>query len=173
MHAAPPPSPRRISTKILTNPQQLIFSWDQALEYVCPTLEYNFTSQSCGTCATKFNTSRAVSCTEFQTSPAGINCTFTVWSIVCGNVTGPGSMQSANVTLQGYNYGIHTPKFPCIFMFTMHAVPNAPTVQSLPRYQDGRIQILIGLMTTFPIVVRLAAYFRFNQWTISPINSYN
>ena len=99
-YAAPPPSPKRISTRVIANPQQLIFSWDPSLEYVCPTLKYDFTSQNCGNCTT--NSSQVVSCTEFQTSPAGINCTFTIWSVVCGNVTGPGSMQSANVTLQGY-----------------------------------------------------------------------
>jgi hypothetical protein len=99
MHAAPPPSPRRISTTLIANPQQLIFSWEPALEYDCPTLEYNFTSENCGSCAID---SQVVSCTEFQASPAGINCNFTVWSIVCGNVTGQGSMLSANVTLQGY-----------------------------------------------------------------------
>ena len=38
----------------------------------------------------------------------------------------------------------------CIFF---HTVPDAPEVQTLPRYQDGQIQILIGLLTTFPIVV--------------------
>ena len=37
----------------------------------------------------------------------------------------------------------------CIF----HAVPDAPEVQILPRYQDGQIQILIGLLTAFPTVV--------------------
>ena len=81
------------------NPQELIFSWDQ-VDYNCPTLQYNFTSQDCGSCAT--DSSQAVSCTEFQTSPAGIACTFTVWSVVCGNVTGPESMQSTlTVNLKG------------------------------------------------------------------------
>ena len=97
-YAAPPPSPERISTIVANGPQELIFSWDQA-DYDCPTLQYNFTSQNCGSCGT--NTSQAVSCTEFQTSPDGINCTFTVWSIVCGNITGPQSMRSTNVNLKG------------------------------------------------------------------------
>ena len=39
------------------------------------------------------------------------------------------------------------------------AVPDAPTVQILPRYQHGRIPILIGLMTTFPTVVLIILFF--------------
>ena len=100
LHAALPPSPERIATQI-ARPQELIFSWDQ-VQYDCPTLEYNFTSENCGSCAEV--TPRVVSCIGFETSPAGIVCTFTVWSTVCGNVTGPGSMQSANVSLQGYYF---------------------------------------------------------------------
>ena len=37
-------------------------------------------------------------------------------------------------------------------MYNALAVPDAPTVQSLPRYQDGQTKILVGLMTTFPTV---------------------
>ena len=95
----PPPSPERISAIVAKdNPQELIFSWDQ-MDYNCPTLQYNFTSQNCGSCAV--DASQAISCTEFLTSPAGINCTFTVWSIVCGNITGSQSMRSTNVNLKG------------------------------------------------------------------------
>jgi hypothetical protein len=103
MHAAPPPSPRKISTTLIANSQQLIFSWEPALEYVCPTLEYNFTSENCGSCAVMFDSPLVVSCIGFQTSPAGISCTFTVWSVACGNVTGPGSMRSTNINLNGYS----------------------------------------------------------------------
>ena len=93
-----PPPPERISTQI-SRPQEILFIWDKALEYICPTLEYNFTSQNCGTCTVV--APQVVNCTRFQTSTAGINCTFTVWSVVCGNVTGPGSMQSVTVSLKG------------------------------------------------------------------------
>ena len=75
-----------------------MFGWDQ-IEYDCPILQYNFTSENCGICIEVDR--RVVSCTGFQTSSAGITCTFTVSSIVCGNVTGPGSMQLATINLKG------------------------------------------------------------------------
>jgi hypothetical protein len=93
---------------LIESTQQLVFSWDPPLEYVCPTLKYNFTSENCGSCTIDSPHDQVVSCTEFQASHTGINCIFTVWSIACGNVTGPGSMLSANVTLQGYYTIIHT-----------------------------------------------------------------
>ena len=101
INAAPPPSPGRIST-LVASPQELMFSWNKIIDYVCPTLEYNFTSENCGSCT--LDAPRAVSCIGFQPSSAGVTCIFTVWSVVCGNVTGPESVQSANVTLQGYCY---------------------------------------------------------------------
>ena len=83
------------------NPGELIFRWNRVLnsEYNCSTLQYDFTSQNCGSCAEV--TPQVVSCSGFQVSSAGITCTFTVSSVVCGNITGPGSMQSANVNLKG------------------------------------------------------------------------
>ena len=87
----------------MASPQELIFSWDKTIEYICPTLEYNFTSENCGSCTVDV-IPRAVSCIGFQTSVTGITCIFTVRSVVCGNITGPESVRSANVTLQGYYY---------------------------------------------------------------------
>jgi hypothetical protein len=100
--AALPPPPRSITALIVNNnPGELIFRWNQVLdsEYNCSTLQYDFTSQNCGICAEV--TPQVVSCSGFQVSSAGIPCTFTVSSTVCGNITGSGSMRSVNVDLKG------------------------------------------------------------------------
>ena len=98
---APPPAPEGLTAQVVTN--ELIFRWDQLdpNDYNCSALEYDFTSENCGSCAVHVVTPRVVSCTGFQTSTAGITCTFTVWSVVCGNVTGPGSMRSIDIILKG------------------------------------------------------------------------
>ena len=62
-------------------------------------LQYDFISQNCGYCTEV--TPQVVSCSEFRVSPIGITCTFTVSSTVCGNITGPESMQSVNIDLKG------------------------------------------------------------------------
>ena len=97
-----PPPPQSISTLITnSNPGELIFLWNRVMdsEYNCSMLQYDFTSLNCGNCAEV--TPQVVSCTGFQVSSAGIACTFTVSSVVCGNITGPESMQSTNVNLKG------------------------------------------------------------------------
>ena len=64
---------------------QLTFAWSPAVSYNCSAFHYNIQASNCASCPTTTNHTN-VTCTNIPT--AGSMCTFAVWTVVCGNITG-------------------------------------------------------------------------------------
>ena len=89
-----------LSFNLLTGKQQkLTFTWIHALES-CPATNYNIISRNCGDCPGIVNSSFAI-CNNFFVAQ-GPTCTFTVQSVVCGNLLGEAANPIA-VSLNGNN----------------------------------------------------------------------
>ena len=60
---------------------KLTFSWST----VCPDIRYNILASNCGSCPTTTNHTN-VTCTNVPTNNSA--CTFTIQTVVCGNISG-------------------------------------------------------------------------------------
>ena len=87
MFLAAAPHINSLNFNLTGRQQKLTFTWIHALES-CPATNYNIISRNCGDCPGRVNSSFATCNNFFATQLHGSTCTFTVQSVVCGNLLG-------------------------------------------------------------------------------------
>ena len=87
------------------NVQEIFFNWD-GIEYNCPSLHYNFTSNNCGNCVLTAPTE--VNCSRFTTSTAGVSCNFSVGSNICDNIFGEVEVIAINLKGTIINFMVYS-----------------------------------------------------------------
>ena len=93
--------PPNIESANLTS-DRVKFAWNQAVnDSECPALHYNLASD-CGRCPTTTNHT-TIACTDVATN--GSICTFAVWTVVCGNITGDADEVCFNLTYTNTSEG--------------------------------------------------------------------
>ena len=101
-YSEPAPPPETLLMHLTNGAKELTFSWSQ-VPFTCPTLYYNITSINCGSC-NQSTTLNSVTCTSFTPSISNTLCTFSVQTVICGNLAG--EMRILDVNLKGVSSGI-------------------------------------------------------------------
>ena len=90
-------------------PDEIVFGWSTVPHDVCPSFQYNTTSENCGTCSPSLTTSNMSICANFSNelhSNIRRNCSIFVRSIICSNITGD-LTSSLEVNLRGMHNTVY------------------------------------------------------------------
>ena len=129
------------------NSEQLIFNWSP-VESNCSALQYIIESD-CGTFTTAVTTSTLATCSFDLSAIADSMCTFTIRSVVCGNISGILS-DPLSITLKGTVY-MWSLRY--IYFHKLPSVPQSPVFSSvIPHYNSENKLIALDINFTEVVI---------------------